>query len=100
VSFHSSNFLKSVETLWQPCKKKINLGISFLYLLKAGCLPDAITIALEPEAASIYCQNQQNNNFKELVERNEQQKRKTKYLVVDIGGNFVINCSDFLNLYE
>jgi len=49
-------------------------------------LTSAITIALEPEAASIYCQKQQNTNFKDLLERNKRKKITTKYLVIDIGG--------------
>ena len=52
-----------------------------LFFFQAGCLHWATQIALEPEAASIYCQNQPNVNFKELLEN-----KNTKYLVVDIGG--------------
>jgi len=39
-------------------------------------------IALEPEAASIYCQSQPNESFKRLLQKQE----TTKYLVIDIGG--------------
>jgi len=41
-------------------------------------------VALEPEAASIYCQSQPNANFKKLLGNNN-----TKYLVVDLGGIFI-----------
>ena len=62
-----------------------HLSYNLLYInffRQAGCLHWATQIALEPEAASIYCQNQPNVYFEELL-KNE----NTKYLVVDIGGN-------------
>jgi len=60
--------------------RKANSHIFFLFF-QAGCLHWATRITLEPEAASIYCQNQPNVNFKELLKN-----KNTKYLVVDIGG--------------
>ena len=54
-----------------------------IVILQAGCSEWAIKIALEPEAASIYCQKQPNANFKELLD-----KKNTKYVVVDLGGTF------------
>ena len=56
---------------------------------QAGITPDQLTLALEPEAASIYCQFNQygdtydicvSNAFRQLVQE------KRKYMVVDLGG--------------
>lgn len=57
--------------------------ISFVLLfLKAGINKDNLAIALEPEAASIYCQYlsfaKENTSYPSLSD--------TKYMVVDLGG--------------
>lgn len=62
--------------------------------LQAGIGTDQLTLALEPEAASIYCQfvhprdelNDETHHydaFRQLV------KEKRKYMVVDLGGRFL-----------
>lgn len=55
---------------------------------QAGIKGNQLTIALEPEAASIYCQelrtdreNKTNITFSETI------KKGMKYVVVDLGGN-------------
>ena len=53
----------------------------YIFIVQAGCLHWATRIALEPEAASIFCQNQPDVYFKKLLENSD-----IKYLVVDIGG--------------
>lgn len=72
--------------------------------LQAGIKSDQLTLALEPEAASIYCQylymekNQEGNTdaFQKLVDA------KAKYMVADLGGNgyknFILNQSHLLYL--
>jgi len=50
-------------------------------------MKENIVIALEPEAASVYCQSNGANcifGFKKIMSENNQ---RIKYLVVDIGGN-------------
>lgn len=61
--------------------------------LQAGIKTSQLTLALEPEAASIYCQHMHlintdgppkvDDTFKKLVEEGK------KYMVVDLGGWFL-----------
>lgn len=71
----------------------VNLAIDEIsYSLQAGINPSQLTLALEPEAASIYCQHMHlintngpsnvDDTFKKIVEEGK------KYMVVDLGGWF------------
>lgn len=54
--------------------------------LKAGINTDHLIIALEPEAASIYCKSLTDGNFKEDTNTVYPLQPGSKYLVLDAGG--------------
>lgn len=59
------------------------------YILQAGIKGNKLTIALEPEAASIYCQElRTNRENKDNIAFSETIKKGMKYIVVDLGGNY------------
>lgn len=63
-----------------------------LYLIKAGINNDNLTIALEPEAASMYCKNiplvQLTNKEFDIFSKGNQ------YLILDAGGMHYISNGD------
>ena len=76
---------------------------SFIFSIfsKAGLAspsnPEQVLIALEPEAASVYCRDRK---MRDLVTENQGNDAsvadtldhpKTKYVVIDIGGKYLVN---------
>ena len=53
---------------------------------KAGINNSQLTLALEPEAASIYCQRESLEKLRFNQEQGKLTNPKTRYLVADIGG--------------
>lgn len=61
-------------------------ALNYLIFLKAGIRKESLTIALEPEAASIYCQYLKFANEDTLSPTLGVVKPGTKYMLVDFGG--------------
>lgn len=83
VDIADIHYVLTVPAIWED-KAKMFMRKS---AEKAGIKGDQLTIALEPEAASIYCQelrtdreNKTNITFSETI------KKGMKYVVVDLGG--------------
>ena len=58
----------------------------FIILIKAKIPDDQLEIALEPEAASIYCQRESLEKLRINYEQSKLTNPKTRYLIADIGG--------------
>ena len=71
----------------QSNKKQNSVG-AFIYALfyKAGIDKIQLTLALEPEAASIYCQRESLEKLRLTQEQSKLTNPKTRYLIADIGG--------------
>ena len=69
-------------------RKKIYAVGAFMYSLfnKAGIDELQLTLALEPEAASIYCQRESLEKLRINQKQSKLTNPKTRYLVADIGG--------------
>lgn len=60
--------------------------MSLPFCLQAGLQPLQIFIALEPEAASIFCNNLATERPENIADGFIKPTEGTKYMVVDIGG--------------
>lgn len=67
------------------CKWNINK-----YFLQAGIKKDDLTLALEPEAASVYCQYLNSVKEDTLSPSLGVVKPGTKYMVIDLGGKIFL----------
>jgi hypothetical protein len=72
-----------------------------LCILQAGIKGSQLTIALEPEAASIYCQElKTNKEHKEDSHFSDTVKKGSKCMVIDLGGKlfakYCIPCGEIL----
>lgn len=56
------------------------------FIIQAGIRKDRLVIALEPEAASIYCQHLPPDKITGAIEGFSVADEGSKYLVIDIGG--------------
>lgn len=63
-----------------------NDGAFMLHLIKAGINNDNLTIALEPEAASMYCKKIQFVKLKEPKAEFQIFSPGNQYLILDAGG--------------
>ncbi|XP_048778127.2 heat shock 70 kDa protein 12B-like [Ostrea edulis] len=82
------DYVLTVPTIWGDAAKMFMRETS----VKAGIPSDQLTIALEPEAASIYCQYmylEQKYDKERDITFQKQVKEKSKYMVVDLGGGTV-----------
>ena len=65
-----------------------NFNQLFTIKFQAGIPENRLIIALEPEAASIYCQYLPTQKLHGAKEGFEMSKTGAKYMVVDLGGKF------------
>lgn len=80
--FSSLIRIKIKQNFRQACY--INDWFHFNLLIKAGIAEEKLTLALEPEAASIYCQTYPPPGSLDIINTDCQ------YLVVDLGGKVTI----------
>ena len=60
--------------------------VSFFRLLQAGIPGDQLLIALEPEAASIYCQHLPIEKLQGAGAGFTMARKGTKFMIIDLGG--------------
>ena len=66
---------------------------TILFLIQAGISGDQLSICLEPEAASLYCQHLPTEKLKDKQGKGAEFAafgKGTKYMVIDLGGLFII----------
>lgn len=84
IKEHDLHYVLTVPAIWEDSAKQFMREAA----LQAGIKAGQLSIALEPEAASIYCQNlktdRSENKGKNLFSATI--KPGTKYMVVDLGG--------------
>lgn len=61
----------------------------FMFSLKAGIPDTNLFIALEPEAASIYCQYLPTEKLRGAEADFQMSTAGTRYMIVDLGGKFL-----------
>jgi len=59
-----------------------NFKVDSVLLLQADIMNDQLTMALEPEAASVYCQHLPDMRGSTIF------KPGSKYMVIDLGGTY------------
>lgn len=75
------------------------LYVFFIFLNKAGIPARQIEIALEPEAASIYCQLMHLDDIQRGNQANEwNRKTGVKYIVIDLGGMYIHSSTSYPSL--
>ena len=85
-------FVLTVPTIWNDRSKQLMREAAILcmrfcihfFFKKAGSDKLQLTLALEPEAASIYCQRESLEKLRINHEQSKLTKPKTRYLVADI----------------
>ena len=63
-------------------------------LIKAGITNDQLLIALEPEAASLFCRYLPEATGADVF------KSDSKYMIIDLGGIYFIKANDHQNTYN
>ena len=86
-------YIISIEKA-KRCFGKLEGTLHHLFLFKAGLPSALLSIALEPEAASLFCQHQHVEQDHQSVVVFEPPKVGTKYAVIDLGGKCII-CDAF-----
>ena len=73
-------------TRLQPIKTGFLELSPILFLSQAGIIPDRLLIALEPEAASIYCKHIDLANFSGVGANFKPFAAGSRYVILDAGG--------------
>nr|XP_022309539.1 heat shock 70 kDa protein 12A-like isoform X2 [Crassostrea virginica] len=74
-------FVLTVPAIWNDISKQFMRTAA----IKAGIEKSQLTLALEPEAASIYCQRESLEKLRIGQQQSKLTKPKTRYLLADIG---------------
>jgi len=85
----------TVPEIWKPAAKQFMREAAYQAGLASPSNPEQVLIALEPEAASVYCRDRK---MRDLVTENQSNDAsvantldhpKTKYVVIDIGASML-----------
>ncbi|XP_049771131.1 heat shock 70 kDa protein 12A-like [Schistocerca cancellata] len=92
MSQQSVRWVLTVPALWQPPARQLLREAAGLANIYDKEHPESLIIALEPEAASIYCRTQKLHHIEissDLPLFEELENSGTRYMVVDCGGGTV-----------
>ncbi|XP_035673082.1 heat shock 70 kDa protein 12A-like [Branchiostoma floridae] len=83
----------TVPAIWQPSARQFMRDAAYQAKLISPANPEQLIIALEPEAASLWCRERKLAEFAEETDealvRDAVARKETSYLVVDCGGGTV-----------